>query len=181
MTEYPIDNAISFDPDITIYIDYAKTISLLLYHRVHKEGDFKRKEYEEAFVRVIANLRLAHEIVRPLYYSRNESYYPQGDIGYTILKKLIDVMVKLNLIEHQMGKFDYVFHSDGSTFNKGFTSRMWISSRNKELFAIFTRIPVDSITKEPPNPLVKLQTRKVVVGKKTILPKPIPYRPTHKI
>ena len=179
MTEYPIDNAIQFDPDITIYMDYAKTISILLYHRIQEEGGFKNWKYEEVFTRVIANLRLAYEVNRPLYYSRHKGYYPQGDIGYDVMTNLIDAMIKTGLIEHQIGKYDHIFHSDKSTFNKGYSSRMWVSSRNKEMFTIFTRIPVDSIIKEAPTPLVKLQTRKVVIGKKTILPKPIPYRRTH--
>lgn len=179
MTEYYIDNAIQFDPDITIYIDYAKTISIFLYDELQKEGDFKNWKYEDTFVRVIANLRLAFEINRPLYYSRHKGYYPLGDIGYDIMMNLIKTMIKTGFIEHQIGKYDHTFHSDGSTFNKGYSSRMWVSSRNKKLFDKFTKIPVDCITKEAPTPLVKLQTRKIVIGKKTIKPKPIPYRPTH--
>lgn len=179
MTEYYIDNAIQFDPDITIYIDYAKTISILLYEEVQKKGDWRHEKYEEVFVRVIANLRLAFEINRPLYYSRHRSYYPQGDIGCTVMIKLVDAMIRTDLIEHQTGKYDHIFHSDGSTFNKGYSSRMWVSSRNKKLFDRFVRIPVDCITKEAPSPIVQLQTRKETIGKKTILPKPIPYRPTH--
>lgn len=162
-------SSIRLDLSLTIYKEYATNISDLIFEKVKSSGGLRDKKYEEIFISLIINLRVAFELNRPLRYSRDQHKYPQHNVGCKMLITLIDRLLELGYISGENGY-------QGNKDIKGYMSRIWVEYKVNTLYDLFITISPDDVIKRAPNPLVRLMTRKRKTNKKTIKPEIIHYR-----
>ena len=162
-------SSIRLDLSLTIYKDYAITISDMIFEKIKSSGGLRDKKYEEVFISLIINLRVAFELNRPLRYNRDSHKYPQHGVGFKMLMNLIDRLLELGYISGETGY-------QGNKDIEGYASRIWVEHRINTIYDLFITISPDDVIKRPPNPLVRLMTRKKKISGKTIEPEIIHYR-----
>lgn len=162
-----LEKAIRLDMNLNIYDEYAMRIADLIYSKV--ERDCWRKDRKPIFSNVVANLRVAHEIGIPVYYSRDTNRKYNGFGGRSLID-LIDAMAEEELIDQHNGYNDSQF--------PGKRTRMWPS---QELISLFIAIQPEDIVLEPPKLLVQLTDRPPKINGKRRKPKLIPYQATVEI
>ena len=159
-----LETAIRLDLHLGIYEEYGMRIADLIYTKVHRAQ--WRNDYKSAFCRVIANLRVSHELGVPIHYSRDTNRRHNGISGWC-LRNLIDKMEDEDLIEQHNGYYDSEFG--------GKETRMWAS---KDLIGLFLSIQPEDVVLDPPDMLVELKDRPPKKNGRKQKPKRIPYQRT---